>query len=186
MEAFISTYGYAAVLVGAFFEGETVVLLAGVAAHLGYLELPWVIFSAAAGATAGDQTYFYLGRIKGMDLLVRHPRWGDKAQRVLDLIGRNENLVMVAFRFLYGLRMITPVMLALSGVRPAKFLAFDVGGTVVWAIIFATIGYFSGQALEMILGDIQRIEIVLLVALVVLGTIAAIVHWWLRWRRDRS
>lgn len=186
MEAFISTYGYAAVLVGAFFEGETVVLLAGFAAHLGYLELPWVVVSAVAGGTAGDQAYFYLGRIKGTELLRRHPRWGDKARRVLELIGNNENLVMVAFRFLYGLRMITPVMLALSGVRPVKFLAFDVGGTVVWAIIFASIGYVSGQALEIVLGEIKRIEIVLLVALVVFATVAGLAHWWLRRRRDHS
>ena len=186
MEEFLSTYGYAAVILGAYFEGETVVLLAGIAAHLGYLELPWVIVSAVAGATAGDQTYFHLGRIKGMAMLERHPSWNERARRVLDLIGKNENLVILASRFLYGIRMITPLMLALSGVRPVKFLVLDLMGSMAWATIFVVTGYLSGQALEAFIGDIRRIEMILLAALLLLGATAAVVHWWLKRRREQE
>lgn len=186
MEGFLSTYGYAAVILGAYFEGETVVLLAGIAAHLGYLDLPWVIVSAVAGATAGDQTYFHLGRIKGMALLERHPSWNARARRVLELIGKNENLVILASRFLYGIRMITPLMLAMSGVRPVKFLVLDLVGSIAWASIFVATGYLSGQALEVVVGNIKRIEMILLAALVVLGAIAVVVHFWLKRRRQQG
>jgi membrane protein DedA with SNARE-associated domain len=50
-EGQISAYGYYAVEAGTFFEGETVLVLAGFAAHRGYLELPLVIACAFAGET---------------------------------------------------------------------------------------------------------------------------------------
>jgi membrane protein DedA with SNARE-associated domain len=50
------------VLVGAFFEGETIVVLGGFAAHRGDLVLPGVIAGAFAGSLAGDQFAYFLGR----------------------------------------------------------------------------------------------------------------------------
>jgi len=47
LELLIENYGYLAILILTFFEGETIVILAGVAAHLGLLELQWVILSGA-------------------------------------------------------------------------------------------------------------------------------------------
>jgi membrane protein DedA with SNARE-associated domain len=50
LESIIETYGYWALLVGTFFEGETVLVLGGFAAHRGYLTLPWVILAAFIGS----------------------------------------------------------------------------------------------------------------------------------------
>ena len=61
----VSTYGYAAIAIGTFLEGETVLILGGFAAYRGYLELPWVLVSAFIGTLLGDQLYFYIGRTKG-------------------------------------------------------------------------------------------------------------------------
>jgi len=49
LEIFIETYGYLALLVGTSFEGETFLILAGFAAHQGYLDIPWVILVAFIG-----------------------------------------------------------------------------------------------------------------------------------------
>ncbi|MBK5101143.1 MAG: hypothetical protein JJE15_09160 [Desulfobacteraceae bacterium] len=42
LESLIDTYGYLAILVGTFFEGETILILGGLAAYREYLGLPWV------------------------------------------------------------------------------------------------------------------------------------------------
>ena len=65
-ENWVTHFGYMAILIGTFLEGETILVLGGFLAHRGYLHLPWVIASAFAGTFAGDQLYFYLGRFKGM------------------------------------------------------------------------------------------------------------------------
>ena len=57
----IENYGYAAILIGTFLEGETILVLAGVAAHQGYLVLTWVIIAAFVGSLCGDQLFFLFG-----------------------------------------------------------------------------------------------------------------------------
>jgi membrane protein DedA with SNARE-associated domain len=59
-ELVIGSYGYIALFLGTFVEGETILLMAGFAAHLGYLYLPWVILVAFLGSLSGDQVFFLL------------------------------------------------------------------------------------------------------------------------------
>ena len=66
---FVSHYGYVALFIGVFLEGETVLIAAGFAAHLGHLSLTWVILIAFAGSLTGDQFYFFLGRVRGKTFL---------------------------------------------------------------------------------------------------------------------
>ena len=58
MEYWINTYGYAAVFIGCFFEGETILVLGAFAAHRGYLSLAGVCFAAFMGTFLGDQLYY--------------------------------------------------------------------------------------------------------------------------------
>ena len=55
LEHLIDAYGYLAILAGTFLEGETILILGGVAAKLGYLDLPWVIVCGFTGSLIGDQ-----------------------------------------------------------------------------------------------------------------------------------
>ena len=62
LESAIHSYGYWAILVGTFLEGETVLVLGGLAAFQGFLSLPGVILAAFVGSMCGDQLFFFLGR----------------------------------------------------------------------------------------------------------------------------
>lgn len=81
-ESLLNDYGYPLLLIGTFLEGETILILAAVAAHLGYLSLQWVIACAFLGTLCGDQLYFYLGRRHGPALLAPRPVWQSSCQRV--------------------------------------------------------------------------------------------------------
>ena len=65
LEELVANYGYLAIVIGTFLEGETILVLGGFAAHRGFLELPWVMLCAFLGSMAGDQTFFYIGRRNG-------------------------------------------------------------------------------------------------------------------------
>ena len=56
LEHLIRQYGYFAVLLGTFFEGETVLILGGIAAQQGHLRLPLVLLFAFLefGASVGQ------------------------------------------------------------------------------------------------------------------------------------
>ena len=84
----VETWGYPVVFLGTLLEGETVLLLAGLAARAGYLELPWVIATAWAGAVTGEQIWFQVGRRHGERLLRRFPMLKSKARRMSALLER--------------------------------------------------------------------------------------------------
>jgi len=181
-ESIIEHYGYAAIFIGTFLEGETILVIAGFLAHRGYLELGWVIAWAFFGTYAGDQLFFYIGRSRGMALLDKRPHWRLRSQRVFDLLERHQVLVILGFRFLYGLRTVTPFLIGMSGVRPLRYLILNGLGALVWAIAVGGLGFVLGQALELFLQHIKRYEIMILATLF---TVAA-AYWLYHWQRERG
>jgi membrane protein DedA with SNARE-associated domain len=184
VEHLIAQYGYAALLVGTFLEGETILILGGLAAHLGYLELPWVMAAGFAGAYAGDQFFFHLSRRHGPGLLARLPWWRERVGRVLRHLERHQDLLMVGFRFLYGLRTVTPVALGMSRVAALRFLVLNAVGAAAWAVVVAGAGALFGQAAQGALGEVERYARHLLVAVAVAGAVVWCL-WLLRQRRRR-
>ncbi len=172
LEHLATSYGYPLLLVGTFLEGETILLFAGFAAHQGYLKLWLVIVTAFAGSLAGDQLYFAIGRRKGRLLLERHASWRVKAAKVLTLLDRHATLIMLVFRFMYGFRTITPLVIGTSGIGPYRFLLLNAAGAILWSTTIAFAGFLFGAAAENILKEARRIEE--WIALGILGAGAAV------------
>jgi membrane protein DedA with SNARE-associated domain len=179
LEDLIQHYGYLAIVLGTFAEGETVLLLGGFAAHRGYLDLVGVIAAAIAGSLAGDTLYFEIGRRKGMAFLERRPTWQKSAARVLAMVHSHQTLLILSFRFLYGIRTVAPFALGASGVPRSRFVALNGVSAALWASAFGALGYLLGDTLEAVLGDIQRYERAVFAAIGVAG----LAIWsWRRWR----
>jgi membrane protein DedA with SNARE-associated domain len=144
IESIIIHYGYIFILIGTFFEGETVLVLAGFLAHQGYLSFSLVVAAAFIGTYAGDQLYFYIGRGKGMDFLDRHPSWKQQSGRAVTLLQRYQIMVIIGFRFIYGIRTVTPFIIGASGVSPRRFMALNAVGGIAWALSIHSWGICSG------------------------------------------
>jgi membrane protein DedA with SNARE-associated domain len=170
----LAKYGYLTLFVGCVLEGESVLLLAGLAAHAGYLSLPVVLLVAFAGGTLGDQAYFLVGRRYGEPLLGRWPRFETPAARVRRLIERHSALLIVGVRFMYGLRLIGPIVIGMSEVPTWRFSVFNMIGAAIWAVAVGGAGYVFGHAIEWLLADLELFEKVALVcATVVFITLLA-------------
>src|SRR5690606_2170454 len=81
LETFILRWGYAAVAVGTFLEGEIVLIAGGALAHRGLLSLPFVVLAAFLGSVAGDQLWFYVGKRAGRSFVTRRPRLREHAHK---------------------------------------------------------------------------------------------------------
>jgi membrane protein DedA with SNARE-associated domain len=182
----ISTYGYAAIAIGTFFEGETVLVLAGFVASRGYLELTWVVICGFLGTLCGDQLCFYLGRAQGTKVLEKRPYWRSKSKRVFHLLHKNRFLVVLGFRFFYGLRSIIPFLLGASGISRIFFLFSNILGAFVWAITIGISGYLFGHAFELVIGDIEKYELQLLLVLAALGSVVWGLHWLRKQKLSRQ
>jgi len=182
---FVEHYGYAVLVAGTFFEGETILVLGGLAAKLGYLHLPGVIAAGFAGTLMGDQLYFQLGRRHGPGILARLPRWRAPADRAFALVERHPDLVIVAFRFLYGLRTVTPFVLGMSQVPAWRYTLLNAAGGLTWATAVAGAGYLVGHAAEVWLGELKRYEGALAAAVAAAGALVWVVHLLRTRRRNR-
>lgn len=143
----ISQYGYWALLIGCLAEGETFTLLGGVAAHEGLLHYGWVVLVAALGGTIGDQILFFIGRHYGTRILRRFKKHQDKIVKANKMIRRRPTLFVIGVRFMYGFRLIGPIIIGSSKLNPVKFFLLNITGALLWSLIFVSLGYIGGQVI---------------------------------------
>ncbi|EEC0669399.1 DedA family protein [Salmonella enterica subsp. enterica] len=180
----ITHYGYAALVIGSMAEGETVTLLGGVAAHQGLLKFPLVAAAVALGGMMGDQLLYLLGRCYGGKILRRFPRYHTKIRRAQKMIQRHPYLFVIGTRFMYGFRVVGPLLIGASRLPPKIFLPLNIVGALIWALLFTTLGYLGGEVIEPWLHDLDQhlrhgVWLILAIVLVV-G-----VRWWLK-RRGKA
>jgi len=123
---------YLSIVFFAILEGEIYYVAMCVAAKAGKLDWAGVLISGALGGSIGDQLWFYLlrGRIHWLDRygwLARHRDAG------VDRVKANQDLMLLACRFLPGLRIAIPVACAYAGVRPIRFTLLNLVSALAWA-----------------------------------------------------
>lgn len=169
--------GYAALFIGTLCEGETIVFLAGLAAHHGYLWFPAVIAVSVVGGFLSDQILFYVGRRYGERVYARFPGLAAKVPQVHALLRRRDVLALLLIRFLWGLRTVAPLVIGSSGIPPWRLVLFDFVGAVLWAFVLAGLGYFAGQAVQYWMARLDLTVVLFLMALaLVAGTVWNIVR----------
>lgn len=171
LQHFLQEFGYLALFLGTFFEGETVLVLAGFLAFRGYMDIKMVMLVAFLGSYAGDQLWYFLGRRHGRKLLARKPRWQTMGDRALDHIRRHPDLWVLGFRFVYGLRTVMPVAIGLSGYPPRRYLLLNGLGALIWSAALGLAAYHFGALLEGILGNVKKYELWVIGGLALLGVL---------------
>lgn len=182
MESLISDYGIPAVLLGAGVEGEAVVFLAGVLAHRGLLVFWQVVAAAAIGSFIADQIVFFLGRHAPRSRFVARLEATAAMRRAKSLLERYPVGFILAFRFIYGMRIISPLLISRTSIPALRFMLLNGIAACLWAIAISAIGYLFGNAVEMLFGHL-RLHLHLLIALGAL--LATIVATTLFVRRNR-
>ena len=120
MEEIIVRFGLVAVYIGAAIEGDVILVLSGVIAHLGFMNLPLAMGIGAAGCFTGDLVWYLVGRLRSE--AIRDTRAyrvvGPTVERIATRIGPWQ---IATSRFLYGTRIVTMLY---WGVRRLSFPRF--------------------------------------------------------------
>ena len=174
----VAHYGYLAVFVGTFLEGELVLLTAAVAASRGMLSPPLVVLCAALGAWTGHLVFFRVGRWKGRDWLFSHRRLGPHAKKADGVIVRYGWTGVFILQYLYGARIAGALVFGLSSFPLPRFLALQAVNCLTWATLVTAVGYLIGASLAVASRRLTLVSAVVVV--VVLG----LALWLARHRRD--
>jgi membrane protein DedA with SNARE-associated domain len=175
----IAAHGYWILALGCLLEGDTVLVLAALAAHRGYLNPAVVVTIAAVCAFAGNQFSFWLGRRHGTALLERWPFLATHSAEIRRLIERHASLAAVAVRFAYGTRIAGPMLLGASPMSHLRFAVLNALSAIAWALLVGAAGWLFGEAAQRIFGQVAHVEGWIFGALIV-----ALVAW--RLLRHRS
>ncbi len=177
-ENIVTTYGYPALVIGTVLEGEIILFAGGFEAHTGYLKLPWVMAAAFLGSLAGDQIYFFFGRRKGKAFVQKRPHWKKKVEKVSKLVDRHTTLFVVGFRFMSGLRTVTPFALGLTKISARRFILLNAIGALLWSVVGSLIGYGLGYAAQAANIDVKKDEHWIILGMLCIGALVYIVTFF--------
>lgn len=182
-EVLLERFGYLAVFLGTFLEGEAILIMAGLLAERGYMNILTVTGVGFAGAYVGHLFWFWLGRVHGVRLLDRFPRMKLHFGKGIRMFERYGAAAIILTQWLYGLRITCAVIIGISRISLIKFLIYEGISCLLWSIVIAAAGYYFGRAVESVLGRAEHIEKYGLAAILLIA-----VGFWLyhRWRERRT
>lgn len=143
---------------GAFFlgfvtPGELAVVTGGILASRGHLEMDVLLGIVVLGTVAGNATGFYVGRRWGGQAMKWAPLerfLGPAIRKTRDFMYRCGEWAVVLSRVSTPTRIIVPFLAGASNVRYRRFVMLDVPASLVWAIVYATLGYVLGASWDVI------------------------------------
>lgn len=140
-------YGYLAIALAAFWEGEGLLIVAGTLCGAGYLDWRWTIIAAAIGGAAGDQIYFYIAHERAARLISRSARLRRWLPRVRAFVQRHGTWAVLLSRFAAGLRITIPLVCATAGMNPLKYSTLNLISAFIWASAWVGLTYQMGARL---------------------------------------
>lgn len=162
---------YIGIFFGILFEGEMVMISSVIAAHHGYLSFWLVILVGMTGIYCSDCLYFWIGRRKGKEWLNKNQKLKDKASVIHRKLEKYHILIFLIYRFTYGLRTITPLVIGTSKTKTSTFLIYSGLSITIWATVYASIGYLFGAFIKSELSYIEHIEKYIIGGLILSGII---------------
>ena len=162
---------YLGIFIGVFLEGELIMLTSIIASRNGNLNLWLVILVGVLATIFSDMFYFFIGRNRGKAWLLKNRRFIPKAKRVSRKIEKYPVLIFVIYRFLYGFRMITPLLIGLSKTKTRKFFLYCIFTTILWAAVYSVPGYFFGELIWSKLEHVEKLEQYIFIIIVIFTAI---------------
>jgi membrane-associated protein len=177
--AFLETGAF----VGLIAPGETAIVLGGVVAAQGGVDLPLILVVAWLAAALGDLASFLLGQRLGRRFLIaRGPRLGVTAARlevVESFFDRHGPKAILIGRFVGIVRAVAPFLAGASGMRLRAFVPWSLLGTAAWASTFTLVGYIFHRSFASAAHTLTHGAL----ALAVVVTAVLLLRAWVKARR---
>ena len=150
---FVEQYGLIAVFLGCVAEGESAAILGGFFAHQQVFVLWQAFLAAFLGAFAGDTFFFTLGRSFADHPYVIRLRRRPGFRRAYRLLNTHPNIFVLSNRYVYGMRLVGGIAAGLSTIAAPRFVILNAISSIIWAVLFSTIGYVFGLGAEHFVGQ---------------------------------
>jgi len=141
-------YGYLAIFLAAFWEGEVVLIAAGALCGSGYLDWRLTILAAAVGGSAGDQIYFYAAHDRAARAIKKSKRLSKWYPKISKFVLRHSTVAVLLSRFAACLRITIPLVCATVGMPARKYSILSLVSGFAWASFWVAVSYQAGAHLK--------------------------------------
>lgn len=175
IEDLIREYGLWAVFFGVMLEGDLTLLFAGVLAHYGLFTFPEALLTGTIGGFVGDCISYLIGytgkkRIKDSNF------YQSAQPRLERLCARFGIYSIFLVKYIYGLRTASAVFWGFAHMRFRRFGPLTLASCSVWALVLVGAGTFFSGAIGVIIGEVQRIGYLLLLAAAIASFVALMLY----------
>jgi membrane protein DedA with SNARE-associated domain len=187
LQEYLSQYGYIAIFILTFFEGESVLIAAGFLAFSGYLDVYLIIIVATVASYVGHGSFFLIA-------FKRREAFINFAGKFIKVNLKKLESLMVQYgvaaifisQWIYGFRLMSAAVLGLSRMGKTKYFSYLLISCLIWATICTYAGYFFGTALKDILGDIKDYEKHIAVGVLVVGFIIWLIRYVMKRKNSNN
>ncbi len=124
-----------------------------------------------------DLAWFWLGHWRGPKLIACFAALRRGVERVTPRLHQYRRKAIFMVRFLYGLRTAGPLARGMVQPTVRPFTLFNALGAIIWAGLFASLGYLSGRVIAVFLSDLVHDEQLTAVVIDVLGLCELLWHF---------
>jgi membrane protein DedA with SNARE-associated domain len=146
---------------------EAAPIVGGFAAHEGHLGFVRVVLACSIGTWSAGVALYALGRWRSKWVRKRFRRVGRYVTRLLVFVRRSPWRSTFAVRFAFGARIVMPIACGAARLRLPIFLVGSAVASVIWASLFALVGWLFGETALLVLGHIRRYDDIIAMMLVV-------------------
>ncbi|HSF25458.1 MAG TPA: DedA family protein [Blastocatellia bacterium] len=176
MYELLKKYGLWAVFFGTMIEGDLTLLFAGVLARAGLFSFEEAFAVGLAGGFAGDSLSYlvgvrFRGRAGSLGFFVR------ARPRIEKLMRRFGVLSVFIVKYVYGLRTASPIFWGLAHFGYLRFALLTLASCGAWVGVLVGLGFTFATGVEKLIGDLYRVQIILLVAVIIVATVYVITRF---------
>ena len=180
---FVIVFCETGLVVTPFLPGDSLLFVVGALAATGGLSIELVIVLLVAAALLGDNTNYWAGRWLGPKVF----RWEDSMffnrkhlDRTRAFYDRHGGKTIVIARFMPFVRTFAPFVAGIGRMPYARYIAFCIGGALLWVVSLTMLGYFFGN-----IPVVKKNLTVVIIGIVVLSLLPMCVEY-LRSRRAQK
>ncbi len=165
-------------IIGGFYPGQIIIILAGFLAYQHMMNLWIVIILASFGAIAGDWISFELGNKYGKSFLKKYGKYflfGDKVyQKMEKMVHTHLGKTLIMGRFNNLTRSLSPFVTGSLNISFRRFMFWNVISGVIWGTTWVLVGYIAGKSFEF---AVKYIGIGVVVAIVLIIVLSALYNY---------
>ncbi len=150
-------YPYIIIYFGVIIEGELALLTSTLAAQRGMLNFGLVTITAFMGTLTIDWLLFFGGKYFGVRLFHKFTKLNNQTAKPMIWIRNNPTWILISYRYLYGFRIVTLLILGMSNVPVKKFMVYSLVSIIIWTVLFSFLGYYLGELVSTFITQIENV-----------------------------